>query len=153
MTFPQEKQRTGMIMVTIVVKRRTKPCFCSHRSWNKKVNSRTSSTHLTSHCRPPAQKATLSIILSPHTCTPLPSLKCSNTHRIRMSAAGGKANPSQRAARSKGPNRGQAKTKIVVRRLPANLPEHVFMESIKSLVSDASLDRATTWVSGKVSKK
>ncbi|KAG0074618.1 hypothetical protein BGZ90_010614 [Linnemannia elongata] len=60
--------------------------------------------------------------------------------------------PSKRSARTKGPNRGQAKSKIVVRRLPANLPEHVFMESIKGLVPDSALDRPTTWVAGKVSK-
>ncbi|KAF9297083.1 hypothetical protein BGZ88_011105 [Linnemannia elongata] len=59
---------------------------------------------------------------------------------------------SKRSARTKGPNRGQAKSKIVVRRLPANLPEHVFMESIKGLVPDSALDRPTTWVAGKVSK-
>ncbi|KAF9135158.1 hypothetical protein BGW39_004354 [Mortierella sp. 14UC] len=60
--------------------------------------------------------------------------------------------PSKRSARTKGPSRGQAKSKIVVRRLPANLPEHVFMDSIKSLVPDSALDRPTTWVAGKVSK-
>ncbi|KAF9907543.1 hypothetical protein EC991_010839 [Linnemannia zychae] len=60
--------------------------------------------------------------------------------------------PSKRSARTKGPNRGQAKSKIVVRRLPANLPEHVFMDSIKGLVPDSVLDRPTTWVAGKVSK-
>ncbi|KAF9144538.1 hypothetical protein BGX30_012478 [Mortierella sp. GBA39] len=60
--------------------------------------------------------------------------------------------PSKRSARAKGPSRGQAKFKIVVRRLPANLPEHVFMDSIKGLVSDSALDRPTTWVAGKVSK-
>ncbi|KAI8603329.1 Smg-4/UPF3 family-domain-containing protein, partial [Dissophora ornata] len=66
-----------------------------------------------------------------------------------MSTAGG---PSKRAARSKGLTRGQARTKIVVRRLPANLPEPVFVESIKLLVPETSLERATTWVPGKVSK-
>ncbi|KAG0299017.1 hypothetical protein BGZ96_000049 [Linnemannia gamsii] len=60
--------------------------------------------------------------------------------------------PSKRSARTKGPNRGQAKSKIVVRRLPANLPEHVFLDSIKGLVLDSALDRPTTWVPGKVSK-
>jgi hypothetical protein len=64
-----------------------------------------------------------------------------------------KSAPSKRSARTKGPNRGQAKSKIVVRRLPANLPEHVFMDSIKGLVPDSALDRPTTWVAGKVSKK
>ncbi|KAF9116579.1 hypothetical protein BGX27_001435 [Mortierella sp. AM989] len=68
-----------------------------------------------------------------------------------MSAVGGKA-PSKRAGRAKGPNRGQVKTKIIVRRLPANLPEHVFMDSIKSLAPETSLERSTTWVSGKISK-
>ncbi|KAF9154202.1 hypothetical protein BG015_001576 [Linnemannia schmuckeri] len=63
-----------------------------------------------------------------------------------------KAAPSKRSARTKGPSRGQAKSKIVVRRLPANLPEHVFMDSIKGLVPDSALDRPTTWVAGKVSK-
>jgi hypothetical protein len=61
--------------------------------------------------------------------------------------------PSKRSARTKGPNRGQAKSKIIVRRLPANLPEHVFLDSIKGLVPDSALDRPTTWVAGKVSKK
>ncbi|KAG0271830.1 hypothetical protein BGZ95_000309 [Linnemannia exigua] len=60
--------------------------------------------------------------------------------------------PSKRSARTKGPSRGQAKSKIVVRRLPANLPEHVFLDSIKGLVPDSALDRPTTWVAGKVSK-
>ncbi|KAG0322385.1 hypothetical protein BGZ97_006999 [Linnemannia gamsii] len=60
--------------------------------------------------------------------------------------------PSKRSARTKGPNRGQAKSKIIVRRLPANLPEHVFLDSIKGLVPDSALDRPTTWVAGKVSK-
>ncbi|KAK3832104.1 MAG: Smg-4/UPF3 family-domain-containing protein [Linnemannia elongata] len=60
--------------------------------------------------------------------------------------------PSKRSARTKGPSRGQAKSKIVVRRLPANLPEHVFKDSIKGLVADSALDRPTTWVAGKVSK-
>ncbi|KAF9097478.1 hypothetical protein BGX23_008752 [Mortierella sp. AD031] len=63
-----------------------------------------------------------------------------------------KAAPSKRSTRAKGPSRGQAKSKIVVRRLPANLPEHIFIESIKGLVSDSALDRPTTWVAGKVSK-
>ncbi|KAF8942623.1 hypothetical protein BGZ47_006298 [Haplosporangium gracile] len=63
-----------------------------------------------------------------------------------------KTAPSKRSARTKGPSRGQAKSKIVVRRLPANLPEHVFMDSIKGLVPDSALDRPTTWVAGKVSK-
>ncbi|KAF9359899.1 hypothetical protein BGX26_011095 [Mortierella sp. AD094] len=69
-----------------------------------------------------------------------------------MSTTGGKAAPSKRAGRAKGPNRGQVKTKIVIRRLPANLPEHVFMDSIKTLAPETSLERPTTWVSGKVSK-
>ncbi|KAF9901220.1 hypothetical protein BX616_002336 [Lobosporangium transversale] len=69
-----------------------------------------------------------------------------------MSTAGGKATNFKRASRPKGPNRGQQKTKIVVRRLPANLPEHVFMESIKPFVQETSLERPTTWVAGKVSK-
>ena len=108
------------------------------------------------------------VSLAPHTklhhsslLSPSPSLSSSafleraapTKLTSRMSTAGGKANPSQRAARPKGSNRGQAKTKIVVRRLPANLPEHVFMESIKPLVLETSLDRATTWVPGKISKK
>ena len=66
--------------------------------------------------------------------------------------AGGKP-PSKRASRVRGPNKGQAKTKIVVRRLPANLPEFVFMDSIKPHVPDQSVERPTTWVAGKVSKK
>ncbi|KAF9959204.1 hypothetical protein BGZ70_008934 [Mortierella alpina] len=69
-----------------------------------------------------------------------------------MSTAGVKTGPSKRSTRGKGPNRGQAKTKIVVRRLPANLPEHVFLDTIKNLVPEQSIDRPTTWVSGKVSK-
>ncbi|KAG0215507.1 hypothetical protein BGX28_009555 [Mortierella sp. GBA30] len=69
-----------------------------------------------------------------------------------MSTPGPKIGPNKRSTRSKGPNRGQAKTKIVVRRLPANLPEHIFLDSIKTLVPDQALERATTWVSGKVSK-
>ncbi|KAF9275216.1 hypothetical protein BGZ68_010940 [Mortierella alpina] len=69
-----------------------------------------------------------------------------------MSTAGAKTGPSKRSTRGKGPNRGQAKTKIVVRRLPANLPEHVFLDTIKTLVPEQSIDRPTTWVSGKVSK-
>ncbi|KAG0077616.1 hypothetical protein BGZ93_006888 [Podila epicladia] len=60
--------------------------------------------------------------------------------------------PSKRGSRPKGPGRGQAKTKIVVRRLPANLPEHVFADSIKPLVPDTAMDRPFTWVAGKVSK-
>ncbi|KAF9951122.1 hypothetical protein BGZ72_007288 [Mortierella alpina] len=69
-----------------------------------------------------------------------------------MSTAGPKPGPSKRSSRGKGPNRGQAKTKIVVRRLPANLPEHVFLDTIKTLVPEPSIDRPTTWVAGKVSK-
>ncbi|KAF9322047.1 hypothetical protein BG003_008238 [Podila horticola] len=63
----------------------------------------------------------------------------------------GKA-PSKRGSRPKGPGRGQAKTKIVVRRLPANLPEHVFADSIKPLVPETAMDRPFTWIAGKVSK-
>ncbi|KAG9325101.1 hypothetical protein KVV02_006763 [Mortierella alpina] len=69
-----------------------------------------------------------------------------------MSTAGAKTGPSKRSIRGKGPSRGQAKTKIVVRHLPANLPEHVFLDTIKTLVPEQSVDRPTTWVSGKVSK-
>ncbi|KAG0012168.1 hypothetical protein BGZ82_002701 [Podila clonocystis] len=60
--------------------------------------------------------------------------------------------PSKRGSRPKGPGRGQAKTKIVVRRLPANLPEHVFADSIKPLVPETAMDHPFTWVAGKVSK-
>ncbi|KAG0042863.1 hypothetical protein BGZ83_012085 [Gryganskiella cystojenkinii] len=69
-----------------------------------------------------------------------------------MNAPAGGKTPSKRASRVRGPNRGQAKTKIIVRRLPANLPEAVFMESIKPFLSEQSVERPLTWVAGKVSK-
>ncbi|KAF9974804.1 hypothetical protein BGZ73_001708 [Actinomortierella ambigua] len=69
-------------------------------------------------------------------------------------APSGTTNASGKSRRTPRSKRGktQIKTKIVVRRLPANLPEQVFLDSIKSLVPEENLSRAITWFPGKVSK-
>jgi hypothetical protein len=50
------------------------------------------------------------------------------------------------------PRKATLKTKVIVRRLPPNLPEKIFMDSVKPWISEETVDYSL-YVPGKLSKR